>query len=262
VSRARAERQVLLGRFTEQLAHDVKNPLTALKGALQFLSVERELGRPLDAHARFVDLMIDQVARIQRSFEQYQRFARVEPELRRCSLDGVVQRVMALQAFASASSISLRGTIEPGLPECDLDEDLLAQALESVLANACDAMPDGGLISVRAAHASPPGGGVTLSVADEGAGMDARTLELACDEFYTTKAQGRGLGLHFVKRVARAHGGRLELQSQLGRGTIVSIHLPAAARAAEGTAGAAELLPQAVRSGSAAHVRSGDAELL
>ena len=104
----------------------------------------------------------------------------------------------------------------------------MSGALENLVRNALEAMPDGGTLVVRTERAaSTDATGVVISVEDAGAGMDARTRERAFDDFYTTKATGSGLGLAFVRRVAEAHGGEVSLTSRVGVGTVVRMRLPA-----------------------------------
>jgi signal transduction histidine kinase len=224
VARERVQRLAVLGRFSDQLAHDLRNPLAALKGALQFLAVEREQGRSIDAQSGFLDLMLGQVARLQNVIDNYQRIAKVEPVLARGSLNDVVRDVLGLQRFAVVSGVNLKTELSEELPECDMDRELIATTLENILRNACEAMPSGGTVTVRTER-----GGVDsllLSVQDEGQGMDPRELSRATDEFFTTKATGTGLGLNFAARVARAHGGTLSLTSNVNRGTTVRLRIP------------------------------------
>jgi two-component system sensor histidine kinase HydH len=233
-SRARAaaaerlEKLVALGRFSEQLAHDLRNPLAALKGAVQFLMVEREQGRSLDDQVPFLSLMLEQVERTSRVVEAYQRIANVEPVKVETSLNELVQSVLGMQRFASTPEIRVKARLEPGLPACQLDQDLLRTTLENLLRNAFEAMPSGGCITVETAATlgTDQAPGVSLSVRDEGQGMDARILERATDQFFTTKPTGSGLGLNFVERVARAHQGQLNLESEVGRGTMVRLWMP------------------------------------
>jgi two-component system, NtrC family, sensor histidine kinase HydH len=234
VSRARAaaadrvQKLVALGRFSEQLAHDLRNPLAALKGAVQFLLVEREQGRSLDDQGPFLSLMLEQVERTSRVVEAYQRIANVEPIKVPTSLNALVESVLGMQRFASTPRVTVRSRLAPAVPACQLDAELMQTTLENLLRNAFDAMPDGGVITVETGVEVGTGGadGVALSVIDEGQGMDARILERATDQFFTTKATGSGLGLNFAERVARAHDGRLHLSSEVGRGTTVRLWIP------------------------------------
>lgn len=228
VARERVRRLATLGRFSEQLAHDLRNPIAALKGALQFLKTERSHGRPLEPHGEFLDLMAEQVERLQRVVAEYQRLAKVEPVLATGSLNDVVREVIGMQRFAVVSNVRLNAELADDLPEANLDKDLVATTLENVLRNAYEAMPNGGTVTVRTERLADAAGGVAVSVADEGQGMDARVLDRASDEFFTTKATGSGLGLSFAARVAQAHGGTLRLTSRPGKGTVVRLSLPPA----------------------------------
>jgi len=229
--RERVERLASLGRFSSQMAHDLKNPLATLKGALQFLDEERARGNGLDAHAEFVRLMMEQVERLGRVVDDYERIGRVEPIRRSVEVNELVQGVVRLEPFAAQGGISVRAELAQRLPPCDLDVDLVRGALENVIRNAFEAMPRGGDVVVRTALDGDSGADrIVISIEDNGEGMDARLAERAFEDFYTTKPRGTGLGLAFVRRVAQAHGGDVSLRSGLGKGTIVSMRLPVAAR--------------------------------
>ncbi|MHA7628219.1 sensor histidine kinase [Corallococcus sp. M7] len=223
--RERLEQLATLGRFSAQMAHDLKNPIAALKGAAQYLKEEHARGHSWDAHGDFLDLLLEQVERLDRVAGTYQRLARVEPLRRPLDLNRLVEGVLSLQAFATPGAVELKKELAPDLPECAGDEDLLANALENLVRNAFEAMPEGGTLTVRTQQ---DGGAVVVEVQDTGSGMDARTRERAFDDFFTTKATGSGLGLAFVRRVAEAHGGTASLTSGEGHGTILRLRLPAA----------------------------------
>ncbi|RKH49450.1 sensor histidine kinase [Corallococcus llansteffanensis] len=223
--RERLEQLATLGRFSAQMAHDLRNPIAALKGAAQYLKEEHARGHSWEAHGEFLDLLLEQVERLDRVAGTYQRLARVEPLRRPLDLNRLVEGVLSLQAFANPGAVVLTKELAPGLPACAGDEDLLANALENLVRNAFEAMPTGGTLTVRTQE---DGGAVVVSVEDTGSGMDARTRERAFDDFFTTKATGSGLGLAFVRRVAEAHGGTASLTSSEGRGTILRLRLPTA----------------------------------
>ena len=221
VAEERARRLAGLGRLSEQLAHDLRNPLAALKGALQFLAGERAQGRSLDAHPEFVQLMLEQTLRLERNVVGYQRLARVEPAPARECLNELVREVLVVQRLALPADVVLASELEGELPRCMLDKDLVMTALENLLRNAAEAVRAGGTISVSTERVSLDR--VALSVRDDGAGMDARELARAGEEFFSTKESGSGLGLSFARRVAQAHGGQLEIDSELGSGTRVRL---------------------------------------
>jgi len=228
-NRARVERLATLGRFSSQMAHDIKNPLAALKGATQFLQEEKRRGNELGGHSAFVDLIAEQIDRIQRVVDHYQRLGRVEPFPEPLNLNDLARNVLALQDFAAQGVVKVRSELNEALPTCKLDRDLVAGALENLVRNAFEAMPKGGTVTVRTGRA---GEGtedprVFLEVQDTGEGMDARTRERAFDDFFTTKPRGTGHGLAFVRRVMDAHGGDFALTSKEGWGTVIRLFFPA-----------------------------------
>jgi two-component system sensor histidine kinase HydH len=225
-ARERAQRLAGLGRFSAHLAHNLRNPLSALKGALQFLVVEHREGRSLDAHAEFLDLMLDQVERVNAVVEDYQRLAKLNPLLSFRAIQDVVNEVLSMQRFGAAPNVTLHAEVAAELPSCEIDPTLIATALENILRNAYEAMPDGGTVTVSLERAAFGVDGVVLSVADQGQGMDPRQLSRATEEFFTTKSAGTGLGLNFADRVAKAHGGTLEISSVVRKGTVVTLRLP------------------------------------
>jgi signal transduction histidine kinase len=101
---------------------------------------------------------------------------------------------------------------------------------DNLVLNACQAMPQGGVIRVRILAAEVDGNsGVRVEISDSGHGMDDQVLTRATDPFFTTRPSGTGLGLPIVERIVEAHGGRIEIDSERGRGTTVSLLLPLAA---------------------------------
>jgi signal transduction histidine kinase len=224
------ERLAMLGRLSAQMAHDLKNPLTAIKGALQYLKEERRQGRSIDGEGEFLDLMETDVDRLTRLIDKYRRLGSVEPVRTQTDLNGLVGGVLGLQQFAS-TRVEIRQDLDKNLPNATIDQDLVATALENLIQNALEAMPKGGVLTVRTErieHSRRPY--VAITVADNGEGMDARRREQVFDEFFTTKATGSGLGLTFVRRVAEAHGGDVQLESGEGKGTRVRLRLALASR--------------------------------
>jgi signal transduction histidine kinase len=221
--RTRREHLATLGRFSAQMAHDLKNPLAALKGAAQLL--REDLLRPAQEadRLRFADLMLAQIDRINGVVDLYGRLTRVEPERAVLDVNATVRDVLALQALADGP-VEVRAELGADVPSCGADGAMIARVIENLLRNAIEAMPSGGTVVVRT---TADGDGVVLSVEDTGCGMDARTQERAFDDFFTTKPQGTGLGLAFVRRIVEAHGGAVTLASKPGRGTIIRVRLPA-----------------------------------
>lgn len=238
--RARAQELATLGRFSAQMAHDLKNPLAALKGALQVMETE-EL--PDESMAQqMLPLMAQQIVRMEVVVNRYQRMSRVEVNPRLLDLDVLLKQAKStaeLLAIQRKQPLEVQVTEAPS-PDADAhwgDAELLETVLENLVRNALDAMQKKeGLLRLQA-RVDAESGRLVLSVQDNGEGMDARLLEQATDDFYSTKADGSGLGLAFSRRVMEAHGGQLKLQSVPGEGTRVELSMPASRRDSDGGKG-------------------------
>ncbi len=224
---ARLQHMAVLGRFSAQMAHDLRNPIAALHGALQFLQEERNQGRSLDDHSSFLDLMGSQVERLREVTDRYNRLSRVELTRVQTPINALVEPLLARQRLAARAEVKVTSELSEGLPELMLDRELLTGALENLAQNALEAITGPGKLMLRTRRwEAGAASGVEIEVEDSGSGMDARTRERALEDFFTTKVTGSGLGLAFVRRVVEAHGGQLELLSESGRGTLVRLRLP------------------------------------
>jgi signal transduction histidine kinase len=203
-----------LGRMSEQMAHDLRNPLGIIKGHAQALQIDLEQGKTVKPEA--LAPIIEHVDRMARTIDDYKRIGRVEPQLRETDVNDVVKDAINGGELA-------RKDLAPNLPPCMIDVDLLTIAIENVLRNAREAVSGAGAIEVFTHRIE---GAVAITIADDGPGMDPRTRERVFDDFFTTKATGSGLGLAFVRRVMEAHNGQVSLESTVGKGTRVTLQLP------------------------------------
>jgi two-component system, NtrC family, sensor histidine kinase HydH len=237
--RYRVEALARQGRFGAQMAHDLKNPLAALKGAVQYLNEDLNRGGTIDRQRQVLMLLSGQVDRINNVVDEYAQLGHLQPRLAETDLNQLVRKVITLQAFVR-KDIALDPQLETELPVFQLDSELVARALENLVRNSTEAMPQGGIVSVRTAVKRSRGRvvGASLAVHDRGAGMDARHAARALEDFFTTKPHGTGLGLAFTKRVVEAHGGRLQLSSKVGIGTSVTLYFPINGEVSNGHDGA------------------------
>lgn len=222
-ARARVREQAARGRMSQQLAHDLGTPLTAIKGAAQWFEVELEAGRLPPGSETFLPIILENVARAQSLGARYQRLARFDPQIELRDLNEVVQKGVDLIAQSGATA-TIRAHLDASLPHAPIDDELVLVAVENVLRNAAEALGEGGVIRVTTRS---DGDFLAIEIADDGPGMDARTRENVFDDYFTTKARGSGLGLAFVQRVVAAHSGRVSIDSTLGKGTTVTLELPA-----------------------------------
>lgn len=213
-SRERVQRLAVLGRFSAQMTHDVRGPLTALLGAMQVLEGESDEKK----RAELLDLAVEQTRRMTAIIDRYDRMARVEPRKTLVRINEIARAVARAHRLPDGA-LTLA---DPDL-ECEADAELLESALENVVRNAVEATKEGG--SVRVETARDEGGAAVVRVIDTGVGMDARQRERAFEDFFTTKEGGSGLGLAFARRVMLAHGGDLGIESEKGYGTTVTLRL-------------------------------------
>jgi two-component system sensor histidine kinase HydH len=130
---------------------------------------------------------------------------------------------------AKEAGVEVVRYLDPELPRVMLDREAFRQALLNLIINAKQAMPDGGQLVVRSIA---EGGNVAIHLIDTGCGMDDRTLSKMFEAFFSTKPNGSGLGLPTTEKIIAAHGGRIRVQSEVGRGTQITIELPVPARLA------------------------------
>jgi signal transduction histidine kinase len=224
--KVRARYLSTMGRFSSQMAHDLRNPLAAIKGAAQFLEEELAQGRPLEPHADFLKLIVERADRMARLVADYQRMGRLE--LSPVSTDVNSWLGELLRGEHGSTGLRIETSLARELPRVALDRDLFSFAVENVLKNASEAMGGAGRVVAKTSRSRSERGDdrVVISLRDEGPGMDPRTRERALAGFFTTKSDGTGLGLAFVARVVDAHGGTLRVESAEGRGTEIVMELP------------------------------------
>ena len=226
LERARSGALAALGRVASQVAHEINNPLGGLK--IYATLVGRRLATHGDRHgvdlAGKISSAVDRLASLVSDITAYGRPAelRLEPT----DPDEVVQECLALvQDKVDERRIEVARELHGGLGLLMLDARELHKALMNVLVNALEAMEPGGTLSVRTSEED--GGGVRIRVGDTGCGMDTPTLGRAYDLFFTTKTGGTGLGMAIVRSAIERHGGRVEIETEAGRGTTIELVIPA-----------------------------------
>lgn len=224
--RRAAERLALLGRMTASLAHEVRNPLAAIRLHAQLLS------RALPEDGRESALLIEgESARVEALVSQWLHYARsTPPVLMPVDLAVAVDQTLRLLA-PQAAHAGVRLVNEVAGPALVAgDSARLTQALCNLALNAIQAMPRGGALRVRLEDG---GGWRRLQVRDEGKGFSDAALASADEAFFSEREGGMGLGLTVAAETARAHGGRLRWENQTGGGACVTLELPALASPAD-----------------------------
>jgi two-component system sensor histidine kinase PilS (NtrC family) len=223
----RSQRLGAVGQLAAGLAHEIRNPLASLSGAVELLSADL---RADDAGSRrLAEIVRCETARLNRLVTDFLTYARPGPgELQRVELPALLAELRALWAPAECGGVELQVDSEPDTT-VQANPDQLRQVLWNLLRNAAEAQPTDGVVRLSARPVPGEGRWTEIAIDDRGTGIPAEHLERVFEPFYTTKPKGTGLGLATVHRIVEAHGGRLALSSRLGEGTSVRILLPRAA---------------------------------
>jgi signal transduction histidine kinase len=227
----RSERLATVGELAAGLAHDLRNPLAGVSGALHVLAGQLPNADPRQALLAEVQ---SQVARMNKTLTDLLWHARPPtPQYLALSVNEVVDQILWFLPMASGTGIEVVRRLEPGLPSLRLDPNLVHQALLNVLVNARQAMPNGGRLTVSTRLCQDLAGKghvVEVAIADTGLGIVEGNLSRIFQPFFTTKAQGTGLGLAIASRIIEQHGGSIGVQSEVGNGTTFRIAFPVPAQ--------------------------------
>jgi signal transduction histidine kinase len=233
---SRAETYAEFAALVGGLAHEIRNPLSTIRLNMELLAEDFGTTDPesptkqRDRRAKAkIDLVRQECDRLQKLLGDFLDFARQEslkPEPG--SLNAEVEQLLDFFApQARDGGVEIVRYLDPELPAVRLDRETFRSALLNLLLNAVQAMESGGQLVVRT---RPSGLGVVLELIDTGPGMDAETLAKVFRAFYTTKQGGSGLGLPTARKIVEAHGGTIDIESAPGKGTKVTIWLPAPPR--------------------------------
>jgi len=218
----RAEHLAEIGQLAASLAHEIKNPLAGISGAIQIIGAAM---RPDDPHREIVREILFQIGRLDFTVRDLLLYARPSPPVpQELKMDALLQRVLVLLR-EEPDVRRVRVEFEPknGQAILHADEAQMEQLLMNLIINAAHASPEGATIQVSLHELNFY---TRLVVRDSGHGMKPEVIERALEPFYTTKAKGTGLGLAICRRIAEAHGGTITLDSEVGKGTTVCVELP------------------------------------
>jgi two-component system, NtrC family, sensor histidine kinase HydH len=220
-----SRRLASLGRLAAGVAHEIRNPLSSIKGFATYFK-ERYRDNPDDQKTS--EIMIQEVDRLNRVITQLLEFARPPViQKKRASLQSLIQHSLKMiERQASGKQIQVLSQLPSEIMEVELDPDGINQVLLNLYLNALEAMNQGGALSVSLST-EEDSRWVKISVSDTGAGIRKEDLEHIFDPYFTTKQTGTGLGLAIVHKIIEAHGGEVRAESDIGRGTTVSVLLPA-----------------------------------
>jgi signal transduction histidine kinase len=233
------DRLAALGEMAAGLAHEIRNPLGAIKGAAQLLITDGSAVEPVSTTTEMVellDIIVEEANRLNNVVTRFLDYARSERPGRegagKVDLNQVVRKTVQLLQQELPRGIDLRVRIDDMLPSIAGDPESLMQVFLNLGQNALHAMPDGGTLEILTTRRrrSRLGYGQFAEVRfrDTGIGIPRDKLKKLFIPFYTTKQKGTGLGLAISHRIVNQHGGTIEVRSTLGQGSTFSVFLPAA----------------------------------
>ena len=218
----RSERLASLGRFASGVAHEIRNPLSSIKGFAQYFRDKFEKDSQDKSYA---EIVMKEVERLDRVITQLLDFARPkELHLQSYPLSQVIEHPLKLiQGDFDKKGISLKTSFLEERVEVDWDQ--ITQALLNIFLNAMESMDDRGELHVRTVS-KPEKKGVEISITDTGSGISRENLSRIFDPFFSTKKKGTGLGLAITAKIIEAHKGEITVESEEGKGTTFKIFLP------------------------------------
>ncbi|MED2972994.1 ATP-binding protein [Fictibacillus sp. B-59209] len=216
----KAEKLNTMGELAASIAHEVRNPLTVVKGFLQLMQQDDK-----DNNHPYIPLVLSELGRAEVIISDYLNFAKPEfKKLEGFSLSQVLSDVvMLLNALALKQGVELKSDLKPSL-FLFTDRNQLKQAFVNIIKNAIEATPSGGTVTVSLALS---GNQALITVADTGKGMTEEQLSRIGTLFYTTKDKGTGLGTTVSVRIIESMQGKVSFKSEVGKGTEVTLRLPA-----------------------------------
>jgi PAS domain S-box-containing protein len=215
------EKLAVLGKLSGGVGHELRNPLGAIKNVGYFLTMALE--NPDEDIREMIDILNKEVARSEDIISSLLDFARPKvPVLAKVDMNQVMNET--LKRFPVPQNVTLINTLNSTLPRIRADSNQLIQVFGNLVTNAYQAMPEGGILTITSTEHKP--GWIALSVEDTGAGISDENMKKIFEPLFTTKAKGIGLGLVVIKTIIEAHGGRIEVKSEAGKGAVFTVVLP------------------------------------
>ena len=223
----RQDRLAAVGRLAASIAHEIRNPLAAMRGSIQMLRGEMDVN---SEQAQLMDIILRESDRLNNIVADYLNYARPRPaQLNRVDVCALIRETFAL--LRNSAELSDAQVLEDDLPEQSVfakgDPEQLKQVCWNVARNALRAMPDGGTFRISLTRPEPDR--MRISFIDNGCGMPPEQVERLFEPFSSTTG-GTGLGLSIVYQIIRDHNGTINVRSRQGEGTTITVELPAEGR--------------------------------
>ncbi|ULL14242.1 PAS domain S-box protein [Paenibacillus sp. H1-7] len=216
----RSEKLSIVGQMAAGVAHEIRNPLTSLKGFVQLMQTK------ISGFESYFDIMMDELERINFIVSEFLVIAK--PQSLRSQpkqAEAILHNTIALiGSQAMIHNVELVVHAEEGLPAILCDENQIKQVFINILNNAIESMPDGGQLRIEIGLWDE--NQLLIRFIDQGCGIPEERIPRLGEPFYTTKEKGTGLGLMVTFKIIENHGGRMAIQSEVTKGTVVEIYMP------------------------------------
>jgi len=227
----RTDRLAALGQLTAGLAHELRNPLGTMKTSAELLarkvSGDNEIAREMAGYIQ------QEVDRINSLITRFLDFARPRNlRLEKTDLHAMLNHAIELfdrEKSGAAASVTVFKNYSPDVPPVRVEAELMEHVITNLLSNAAQASAPGAVVTVKTRLADTAEGHMAeIAVIDRGSGIDPKQLENIFNPFFTTKAEGVGLGLAIVSKIVDEHGGQINVESTVGEGSVFRVYLPVA----------------------------------
>jgi two-component system, NtrC family, sensor kinase len=218
------ERLAALGQLAGTIAHELGNPLNSISGHVQLLEQQRDLPESVRTDLATVSAEVRRMTGVIRRFLDSTGGLRPAPE--EVDLHTLLHEALDMSLSAEARArLDVQVDVGPGLTRAITDPSLVRHVLTNLIANAVDAMPEGGQLRLEVRAEGPD---LALAVRDSGSGISPEERRRIFEPFYTTKPRGKGtgLGLAICREIARALKGRIDVESQIGQGSTFILWIP------------------------------------
>jgi signal transduction histidine kinase len=218
-----------MGRIAANISHEIRNPLEAISGAVEILSLEPSLG--VDGR-HSVTIIQEEIQTLNDYLSEFLELARPAPvRAAPAAINVLIEDcLLLLKPLLRKKHLRTELSLAEGLPLCTVDANQIKRVIVNLVLNSIDAMGEYGLLQVRTAAED---GAVEIRLADNGAGVREEHLGRLFDPYFTTKSGGSGIGLPLSRQIVEQHGGSIVLASSYGEGTVVTVRLPIPAEAGE-----------------------------
>jgi len=218
----RSERLSALGRAAAHINHEIKNPLMLIGGFAR--QVLKNISGDPDKNKEKLQIVVDEIQHLEAFLEEVGSYAKIsEPQKRLGDLNALVQETcQRLEPAIQGKGITLRLELDHDLPQVRFDPVYFRQVILNIAKNGIEAMPEGGTLSIVSGRQA---GRVFVQISDTGEGIPPEILEKIFEPFFSTKAKGSGLGLAISQKIIEAHQGKITIESELGKGSRVTLFL-------------------------------------